>query len=589
MIIEIWEHDNFKPLKNRNRKCYKLLNYHHKMFTGLIYKFGVITSYEVNNSILKLTVACDSSVEYFEDANIGDSVCTNGCCLTIVKKEIIGDNVIMTFDVMSESLSKSNFSGFKTGNKVHLEKAMNEKDRYNGHMINGHVMGIVYLIKSDKQSDGSLKLTFSLPDADKIIVYKDCVALDGVSLTISDVTSDSFSVSLIPHTQENTLLVKTVGSSYNVEFVNINTLNFRSSTISVDHMKSALDLSKKGKNTTYPNPWVGAIIINEKGEIISEGYHKEKGDIHAERDALEKVKNMDLKNCVLYCTLEPCSQQFPGKNQPLCSDLIIKSGIKQVVIGILDPDDHMKGKAVDILEKAGIKVTVVNDDRISKSLRPYIINRKFGRPYIVLKSAISLDGKIALSNGTSQWISGEESRIDTHKLRQKCQAVLVGTNTALKDHPTLNVRLPDNEIQPLRCFIDLKGRVVDGPLMNITLGKVIVFTSENVDPKSKKLWDEKGLTVVYIKNLNDILSCLKEAGVLRLLVEGGAKLLTSFINENLADELILYQAPVLIGKDGINFYDKIGLTNIDHDILKLRKTKRLGDDIKSYYNICINK
>jgi diaminohydroxyphosphoribosylaminopyrimidine deaminase/5-amino-6-(5-phosphoribosylamino)uracil reductase len=246
----------------------------------------------------------------------------------------------------------------------------------------------------------------------------------------------------------------------------------------------------------------------------------------------------------------------------------------------------MSGHALDVLAKAGIDVKLAECERAVRMLKYYNHHRKYNRPYVTAKAGISLDGKMALASGKSKWITCDRSRQDAHKLRLKCGAILVGTGTALIDKPSLNVRLDGElgivakDVKPIRCFIDYKGQVRDGPLLDISLGPVIVFTGPQCDNNVKALWLDYGLEVVTISHgLNEILDFLGKKGIHRLLVEGGPRLITSFIDGGLVNELILYQAPVLMGLDGQSLYTRFGLDNINHD-WKITNTKRFDSDIR---------
>jgi diaminohydroxyphosphoribosylaminopyrimidine deaminase/5-amino-6-(5-phosphoribosylamino)uracil reductase len=220
---------------------------------------------------------------------------------------------------------------------------------------------------------------------------------------------------------------------------------------------------------------------------------------------------------------------------------------------------------------------------IKKSSRFYLHHKETGKPYVTVKAGISLDGKM-ISN--EKWITCAESRYDSHHLRLKCQAILVGTQTALLDKPKLNVRLNTDDplysiskkIMPLRCFIDRYGKVTEGDLLNTEFGPVCIFTSHECSAKSLKIWKERNINIVYINNLHDILNYLGEYGIHRLLVEGGPKLITSFINENIVNEFIIYQAQLLL-PNNTTIYSGLSI-----QYLKIRKIKTIGSDIRIKLN-----
>jgi len=363
-----------------------------------------------------------------------------------------------------------------------------------------------------------------------------------------------------------------------------------------EFMNLALQISKQGRITAPLNPWVGCVILSKTNELIATGFHRKRGEKHAESAALDTIpETQNLSDAILYCTLEPCAFMSKTKLQPPCVDAIIERQIKNVVIGISDPDERMKGLGIKRLQDAGINVTVLEDSKIQKSLRSYIHHRKTVRPYVVGKMAISLDSKVALSTGESKWISCEESRLDAHILRAKSQAIIVGTNTAIQDQPQLTIRLPNDhplkkiseERLLIRCFLDATGRVINGPLLDVTLGPVIVFTSDNCLESTKTLWDSLKLEVITVPCINNkldldvMLEELGKRGILQLLVEGGPNLMTNMIDRNLIDELVLYQAPILLGNNGQSWYQgKEPISVKDAKKFRLHKTKTIGIDNK---------
>lgn len=536
---------------------------------------------------------------------IGDSIAVNGCCLTITK---INDNILY-FNVMLETINKTTFSSLKSGDSVHVEKAM-ARDTIDGHPITGHVFTVITLIKKTTETDGSLVLQFYLKDAHKYVKYKGCVAIDGVSLTVSKVLNDAFEVSLIPYTQQHTLLGK--NQLHNVEFFNISTeVSVELSSTSENHMgmvqetydtcenymELARKIAKKGRITAPSNPWVGCVIV-ENNKILASGFHRKRGEKHAERNALDQISSThSLETATLYCTLEPCGFTSKSKLQPPCVDAILERGIKNIVVGISDPDERVSGLGIKRLRDVNVNVSVLEDTKIQKSLRAYIHQRKTGKPYVFGKMAISLDGKISLSNGDSKWISCEQSRIDAHVLRAKSQAILIGTNTALQDDPQLTVRLPQthelhNDSQEhkqtfLRCVIDTTGKVTTGHILDSSLGPVIILTSDKCSEKTRKHWESLKLEIIALPlinnkfDLNMILLELGKRGILQLLVEGGATLMTEMVDANLIDELVLYQAPVVLGKEGKCWYQgSERLTVCESKHFKLHKIKKIDTDTK---------
>lgn len=263
-----------------------------------------------------------------------------------------------------------------------------------------------------------------------------------------------------------------------------------------------LKLAKKGLGWTNPNPMVGAVIVKD-GQIIGKGYHKKFGFPHAEIEALRSCQ--EAKGATLYVNLEPCVHF--GKTPP-CVDEIIKAGIKKVICCALDPNPKTHGQGIARLKKAGIltKVGLLEDEARRLNEAFFTFHEK-KRPFVTIKFACSLDGKIATSTGDSKWITNEKARYYARSLRAKYQAVLVGKNTFLKDHPHLGVRIKDKK-DPLRIVLGL-----------------------NLNPK----------------NIQDLLFTLREKEIISVLVEGGGKTLGSFIDAKVIDKVYAFYAPILIG------------------------------------------
>lgn len=342
-------------------------------------------------------------------------------------------------------------------------------------------------------------------------------------------------------------------------------------------LKLAIKQALKGKFYTHPNPRVGCVIV--KGEkIISKGYHAVFGGPHAEVNAIKNALDK-VKNSTVYVTLEPCSTY--GKTPP-CTDLIIKSGIKRVVIGSIDPNPLHRGKAVDILKRNGIEVDVA-DGEISQQCKDinevFFKNMLYNMPYITIKLAVSVDGRIADINNRSKWISCEESRKYLHELRAYSDCIVVGKKTVIYDNPNLNVRGIKVLRQPDVCVIDRRLEIPYNS--NIFKHKRRVFIV--CEKKDRSL---KGVFFIKptIKNgriiLRDVVKKLYFCGVRHILVEGGGYTVSEFINQKLYDRIILFISPVIIGK-GIEWFpqfvsnknDKLGLR------LKFSDFRKISDDI----------
>ena len=316
------------------------------------------------------------------------------------------------------------------------------------------------------------------------------------------------------------------------------------------YMKRAISLAKKGKGKVEPNPLVGAVIVKD-GKIIAEGWHKKYGLAHAEVNAINNAKQ-NLENSCLYVNLEPCSHY--GKTPP-CTDLIIQKKIKKVVLAMIDPNEKVKGQGIKKLKKTGIEIVCgVLQKEAEKLNEVFIKNITQKLPFVSLKSAMSLDGKIACENGDSQWISNEKSRAYVHKLRKKTSAVMVGINTVLKDNPRLTCRINKGK-NPIRIIIDSQGKIPLESNIVKTAYKIKTFLAcnEKIENNKEKLLEEKGIILLKTPskdgkvNLKILLQKLYELGIYSILVEGGATLSYSLLKENLIDKFLFFVCPLIIG------------------------------------------
>jgi diaminohydroxyphosphoribosylaminopyrimidine deaminase/5-amino-6-(5-phosphoribosylamino)uracil reductase len=312
-------------------------------------------------------------------------------------------------------------------------------------------------------------------------------------------------------------------------------------------MKLALELAKKGLGSVEPNPAVGCIIV-KNNKIIGKGWHKKFGGPHAEINALKNCKKSP-RGTTMYVTLEPCCHF--GKTPP-CTNAIIKAGIKKVVAAVKDPTSKAAGKGFKILKKAGIEIeTGICKNQAQILNAPFFKLAKTKKPWVIVKWAQSKDGFLARSD-KKRWITNAKSRKDVHNLRKKVQAILVGINTVLKDDPLLTAR-PNIDRQPLRIILDSRLKTPLNCKLIKTAKKtpVCIFTTIN-----KTKIRQKGVQIVKVEkykgriNLKAVLAELGKRNIQQLLVEGGEKVITSFLKQNLVDEIIVYTSNEKLGKKG---------------------------------------
>lgn len=320
------------------------------------------------------------------------------------------------------------------------------------------------------------------------------------------------------------------------------------------YMQLALDLAKKGIYGIGANPMVGCVIVRND-EVVASGYHQKFGENHAEINALEKI-DFNAQNCDIYITLEPCSH---FGNTPPCVDSVIKSNPKKVIIASLD--SNPKVDSVEKMKNAGIEVIFgILSEKEQILNRGFHKRMKAGLPFVSCKIACSLDGKIALKNGESKWITGELARADVQKMRAINQALISGSTTVLMDNPHFNVR-DKNKPSPLKVIMDRSGKITDKSL-NIFNGSEVIIS------------DELPL---------EILKLLGKKGVNNALIEAGGKINNAFLQMGLIDELIIYQAPIIMGEDAKNSFAAIVDTMSDKIIWRLISVEKIGDDIKMVY------
>lgn len=318
------------------------------------------------------------------------------------------------------------------------------------------------------------------------------------------------------------------------------------------YMKRALELSLRAWGKVSPNPYVGAVIVKDN-QIIAEGWHKACGGPHAEIEALNIAKEK-ADGATIYVTLEPCCHY--GKTGP-CTDALIQAGIKRVVYAIDDPNPKVCGKGKEILEKAGIEVCAgICEEEARKINEIFFFNQVHHKPFVALKAALSLDGKLATSKNESKWITGEKARVKTHELRAGYDAILIGSGTLRSDNPQLTVR-EGNYVGKNPIRIILLGKTAsfnhEAEIFNTEETETWLVYPKNLQLNHKRELEEKNVRLVPLENthgeidISRLLEFLQQEKIKSLFVEGGPKIHTSFLQSGNAQRLYLFFAPKLIG------------------------------------------
>ncbi len=360
----------------------------------------------------------------------------------------------------------------------------------------------------------------------------------------------------------------------------------------IKRMKRALRLAEKGKGYVSPNPLVGCVIYSRDGVLIGQGYHERYGQPHAEINALNQVGDRsDLMDATVYVTLEPCSHH--GKTPP-CAQELAKYPLKRIVVAMTDPNLQVNGKGIEYLKDKGIRVeTGLLEEEARKLNEAFLFNIRFGKPYVVLKVAQTLDGYIAAPDGDSRWISGMEARKMVHAWRSEYDAVLIGRNTALLDNPGLTVRHVSGR-QPRRIVLDGPGTLpADLQLFSdIHEDKTIRVTynpdqaQQSGDPALGLLQPDyfRGQTILVSEinghcNLQQAINKIGDLGIASILVEAGSQLASAMVRENLVDKLHLFIAPKMLG-GGTRSFLGLGIERMS-EIIGFRSGKwtRVGDDM----------
>jgi diaminohydroxyphosphoribosylaminopyrimidine deaminase/5-amino-6-(5-phosphoribosylamino)uracil reductase len=354
-------------------------------------------------------------------------------------------------------------------------------------------------------------------------------------------------------------------------------------------MQRARAVALTARRRTAPNPWVGCVLTDTSGAIVAEGATEPPGSRHAEAVALAAAGDR-ARGGTAYVTLEPCSHH--GRTPP-CADALVRAGIARAFVAVTDPDPEVAGQGIERLRAAGISVDVgLHATEITHDLAPYLLHRTEGRAFTLVKTAMSLDARTAAADGSSQWITGPAARADAHGLRADSQAVMVGAGTALADRPHLTVRdaEPAPAQPPLRVILDGRGRVpAAGPLFDTTEAPTLIVTSAAAPDAAQQAWLGAGAKVLTVPagpdgtgvNLQATLETLGGLGVLQVLVEGGARLHAALLAQHLADRVVAYVAPTLLGTDGRAAFDLAGPSTIaEATRWQLTEVSRLGSDVR---------
>lgn len=347
------------------------------------------------------------------------------------------------------------------------------------------------------------------------------------------------------------------------------------------YMSQALQLAEKGLYSTSPNPRVGCVIVRD-GKIVGSGWHVKTGQPHAEINALN-IAGGAAQGATVYLTLEPCSHY--GRTHP-CAEALIKAKVAKVIIAMQDPNPLVAGKGTSLLKQSGINVLVGLMGEWAKDLNVGFVSRMTNnRPWVRMKIAASLDGKTALNNGVSQWITGEAARHDGHRLRARSCAILTGIGTVLEDDPQLSVRFIETPRQPLRIIIDSRLKIPTTARVLRGEGELIFTTTDNKERISAL--KELGARPIILPNekgkidLAGLMQILADFEINELLVEAGNRLSSAFIREGLVDELIIYLAPHLIGNRAMGMLQLPELTDLSEKYnLKIKDLRMVGEDIR---------
>ncbi len=348
-------------------------------------------------------------------------------------------------------------------------------------------------------------------------------------------------------------------------------------------MQAALRLAVRGRGRTSPNPMVGCVVVRD-GTLVASGWHRRAGEPHAEVMALRSAGSR-AKGATAFVTLEPCASY--GRTPP-CVDALISAGVSRVVAAMEDPDRRTAGKGVAALREAGIDAEVgLLEEQARRLNEQYVHHRTTGRPFVTYKAGVSLDGRTAAMDGSSQWITSDEARRDAHRLRAQSDAICAGIGTVLADNPELTARGPTSPRPALRVVVDSQARTPVKAQVLSSQAPTVIFTGSGEAEAGVRSLKEAGAEVVCAPGddgrvcLQDMLRVLAERGIISLLLEGGATLAGSFAAEGLIDRFVFYVAPKLLGSSPSGALKGWGAASI-HDAMNLSiaETRRIGPDLR---------
>lgn len=349
------------------------------------------------------------------------------------------------------------------------------------------------------------------------------------------------------------------------------------------YMARALELARRGLNTAHPNPRVGCVLVKD-GAVVGEGWHWQAGAPHAEANALAAAGGK-AGGATAYVTLEPCSHT--GRTPP-CADALIEARVARVVVAVDDPNPQVAGNGIERLRAAGIKVETGLLREAAEDLNCGFLSRmRRGRPWVRVKLAASLDGRTALASGESSWITGEAARLDVQRWRARSSTILTGIGTVLADNPRLDVRLPETERQPLRVVLDSTLRIGANAQIFQRAGDVLVLHGSHANELRAVELKRNGVQLAAVSdsntglNLAAVLRDLAEREQNEVWVEAGASLAGALVEDDLADELIVYLAPDLLGSDGRPLLALPGIERMDQRRrFEWQDMRRIGRDLR---------